>query len=110
MPRLSGRLAPLVVLACLLAGCQPPVPSPTPVPSYRCTPEAGGAEFDCTQHQYDEMVAKDKLYAEDEAVYRRFLVEDIRIMRAGGVSSPTPELLETTSGAFSTTRWLSTAT
>ena len=30
MPRLSGRLAPFVVLACLLAGCQAPSPTPTP--------------------------------------------------------------------------------
>ena len=55
------------------------------MPSYRCTPEAGGAEFDCTQHQYDEMVAKDKLYAEAEAVYRKFFVEDVRIFRKGGI-------------------------
>lgn len=100
MPILSGRLASIVVLACLLAGCQPAAPVPTPVPSYRCTPEAGGPEFDCTQHQYDDMVAKDKLYAEAEAVYRKFLAEDIRIMRAGGVLEPTPALLETASGAF----------
>ncbi|HSK31998.1 MAG TPA: hypothetical protein VK903_00805, partial [Propionicimonas sp.] len=70
------------------------------MPSYRCTPEAGGAEFDCSQKQYDDMVAKDKLYAEAEAVYRRFLAEDIRIMRAGGVPTPTPVLLETATGAF----------
>ncbi len=100
MPILSGRLASIVVLACLLAGCQPAAPVPTPVPSYRCTPEAGGPEFDCTQHQYDDMLAKDKLYAEAEAVYRKFLAEDIRIFRAGGVTEPTAVLLETTTGAF----------
>lgn len=100
MPNLSGRLASIIVAACLLTGCQPPAPVPTPVPSYRCTPEAGGAEFHCSQKQYDDMVAKDKLYAEAEAVYKKFLAEDIRIMRAGGVSNPTTILLETTSGAF----------
>ncbi len=100
MPILSGRLASIVVIACLLAGCQPAAPVPTNLPSFRCTPEAGGSEFDCTQHQYDEMVAKDKLYAEAEAVYRKFLAEDVRIMRAGGTDAPTPALLETTSGAF----------
>jgi hypothetical protein len=70
------------------------------VPSYRCTPEAGGAEFDCSQKQYDDMVAKDKLYAEAEAVYRRFFDEEVRILRAGGVVEPTPVLLGTTTGAF----------
>jgi hypothetical protein len=70
------------------------------VPSYRCTPEAGGAEFDCTQHQYDDMVAKDKLYAEAEAVYRKFMAEDARILRSGGLDEPTPTLLQTTSGEY----------
>ena len=100
MPNLSGRLASIIVAACLLTGCQPPTPPPSPLPSYRCTPEAGGAEFDCSPKQYDDMVAKEKLYAEAEAVYRKFLAEDIRIMRAGGVDAPTSVLLETTSGAF----------
>lgn len=100
MPNLPGRLASIVVFACLVAGCQPPAPAPTPVPSYRCTPEAGGADSDCSQHQYDEMVAKDKLYAEAEAVYRKFLAEDMRIARSGGISQPTGVLHETTTGAF----------
>ena len=100
MPNLSGRLASIIVAACLLTGCQPPAPVPTPVPSYRCTPEAGGAEFHCSQKQYVDMVAKDKLYAEAEAVYRKFLAEDIRIARGGGVSEPTEELLATATGAF----------
>ena len=100
MPNLPGRFSSIAVIACLLTACQPPAPVPTPVPTYRCTPEVGGAEFECSQKRYDDMVAKDKLYAEAEAVYRKFLAEDIRIMRAGGVSSPTPMLLETTFGAF----------
>jgi hypothetical protein len=95
-----GRLAVAVAAACLLAGCQPPAPTTTPVPTYQCTPEAGGAEFGCSQHQYDDMVAKDKLYAEAEAVYRKFFAEDVRILRSGGLSEPTPGLLETTTGAF----------
>lgn len=94
------RLAPAVVLACLLVGCVPPAPIPSPTPSYRCTPEAGGAEFECSQHQFDEMVAKDKLYAEAEDVYRRFFAEDVRILRLGGLNDPSPVLLETSSGAF----------
>jgi hypothetical protein len=66
----------------------------------RCTAEAGGAEYDCTPYEYDDMVAKDKLYAEAEAVYRKFLAEDERIARIGGVTEPTEVLLETTSGFF----------
>ena len=100
MPTLSGRLASIIVAACLLTGCQPPAPTPSPLPSYRCTPEAGGAEFDCSRKQYDDMVAKDKLYAEAEAVYRRFFEEDVRIFREGGITKPTPVLLETTTGDF----------
>lgn len=95
-----GRLAVTLFAACLLAGCQPAAPPPTPVPTYACTPEAGGAEFSCSQQQYDEMVAKDKLYAEAVAVYRRFLQEDLRISRTGGTDSATSVLLETTAEAF----------
>jgi hypothetical protein len=46
------------------------------------------------------MVAKDKLYTEAEAVYRRFLAEEARILRSGGVTEPTAVLLETASGEF----------
>lgn len=96
-----GRLVASVLLGgFVLAGCQPVLPSPSPVPTWRCTPEAGGEEFDCSQRQYDEMVAKDKLYAEAEAVYRRFLAEDLRISRAGGTEAATDELLATTAGDF----------
>ncbi len=100
MPTLSGPLASILVAACLLAGCIPAVPTPTPVPTYRCTPEAGGAEFDCGQKQHDDMVAKDQLYAEAEAVYRKFFEEDVRIYKAGGVDQPTPVLLATAHGTF----------
>lgn len=95
-----GRLAVTLFAACLLAGCQPAAPPPTPVPTYACTPEAGGAEFSCSQQQYDEMVAKDKLYAEAEAVYRRFFAENERIYRAGGIDSASQILLETTAAQY----------
>ncbi len=96
------RLVFTAASLCLLAACTPtsPTPTPSPAPSYRCTPEAGGDEFDCTQAQHDEMAAKDRLYAEAEAVYRKFYEENLRILRLGGVAEPTPILLETTSGAF----------
>lgn len=95
-----GRLAVTLFAACLLAGCQPAAPPPTPVPTYACTPEAGGAEFSCSQQQYDEMVAKDKLYAEAEAVYRSFLAEDARVLRNGGAIEPTSELTRVAAEAF----------
>lgn len=99
-PRRTAVSTAVLALALALAGCQPATTTPAPVPSYRCTPEAGGAEFDCSQHQYDDMVAKDKLYAEAEAVYRKYVAEDARIMRMGGVLKPTPGLLATTTGEF----------
>ena len=96
------RLVFTAAALCLVAACTPTAPTsaPSPAPSYRCTPEAGGDEFDCTQAQYDEMVAKDKLYAEAEAVYRKFFAEDVRIFRAGGITKASAVLLETTTGDF----------
>jgi predicted acyl esterase len=44
------------------------------------------------------MKAKDRLYAEAEAVYRRILDESTRIIRAGGVTEPTEVILATTEG------------
>jgi hypothetical protein len=109
-------IASVAVLAALglVAGCQPatsvtvPPASPSasvpesasPEPSFRCTPEAGGDEYDCSQAQHEEMVAKDALYAEAEEVYRRFHAEATRISRTGGVSEPTTELSATASGEF----------
>jgi len=46
------------------------------------------------------MTAKNKLYTQAETVYRKFLAEDERINRAGGVTKPTPVLLETTTGEY----------
>ncbi len=91
-----GLLVPLT----LLAACQQPSPTPAPAPSFRCTPEAGGDEYDCSQAQHDEMVAKDTLYAEAEAVFRKFFAENIRISRAGGLREATPVLLETSTGQY----------
>ncbi len=95
----------------LLAGCQPsgpvgptpssPPASPTasPTPTFACTPEAGGEETPCSQTQYDQMKARDALYAEAEAVFREYFAENIRISRAGGVEEPTEVILATTTGS-----------
>jgi len=101
--RLRRLAVATVVAACLLTGCQPAAtPTPSPAPSYSCTPEAGGDEFSCSQHQYDEMVARDKLYAEAEQVYRTFFAEDSRIYQEGGLDAPSQVILDTTTGDFFT--------
>ncbi|MCE1175066.1 MAG: hypothetical protein LWW77_10725 [Propionibacteriales bacterium] len=88
---LSAALAGVMV-----AGCAPA--DPAGQPTYSCTPEAGGTPFPCYKVQRDEYDKLDALYAEAEAVYRRYLAEDERILRAGGVEEPTPVMLETLSG------------
>ncbi len=82
-------------------GCTPTQPTTTPpAPSPTCTPEAGGNPYPCTPYDHDQMIAKDKLYTEAEAVYRAFLTENERIYRAGGVTEPTAALLKTTTGQY----------
>ncbi|MDQ7991276.1 MAG: hypothetical protein AAGC63_00755 [Propionicimonas sp.] len=81
-------------------GSPPASPSAAATPTFLCTPEAGGAESQCTQAQYDEMKAKDALYAEAEAVFREYFAENIRISRAGGIEEPTEVMLRTTHGAY----------
>ena len=100
MPRFALACAGAALAGLVLAGCQSAPPAPTPTPTFTCTPEAGGDPFPCSQFQHDEMVAKDALYAEAEAVYRRFLAEDVRIMRAGGVSEPSREIQATAGQEF----------
>lgn len=100
----------------LMTGCQPPspppptptnsqtspssAPSPVATPTYMCTPEAGGNETPCTKADHDTMEAKDALYTEAEAVYRRAFAENIRISRAGGVTEPTQVMLDTMHGFY----------
>lgn len=100
MPRVALACAGAALSGLVLTGCQSAPPAPAPTPTFTCTPEAGGDSFPCSQFQHDEMVAKDALYAEAEAVYRRFLAEDVRIMRAGGVSEPSDEIRATTAREF----------
>lgn len=96
----AAALGLICPLALITACQQAPAVTPAPAPILRCTPEAGGAEYDCSQAQHDEMVAKDRLYAEAEAVFRKFFAENIRISRAGGVVKATPVLLETSTGQY----------
>lgn len=101
--RIVVPIAVCLLLAACTAGPAPsptPTPTTTPEPTYSCTPEAGGAAYECSAFDYEQMVAKDKLYAEAEAVYRKFFAENVRIYRIGGVTEPTDALMETTTGRF----------
>lgn len=60
---------------------------PNVTPTFACTPEAGGTPSPCTQSQYDAMKAKDALYAEAEAVYRKFVAEDTKLLQTGGLAA-----------------------
>ena len=87
---LLRRVGSLVVgVVCVaLAGCSPsPVASPSPSATFLCVPEAGGDPVVCGPIEFEQAQRRDALYAEAEAVYRRFWVE----MRRVELSS-TPEL------------------
>ncbi len=85
-------LAAAVVATFLVPGCA------GPEPTYSCTPEAGGEPYTCVKAQYDLMVERDKLYAEAEAVYVKYFAENTRIFQSGGVTQPTPVMLDTLTG------------
>jgi hypothetical protein len=94
-------LSALTVLAVglsLLAGCTPA--DPVGQPTYACTPDDGSTPYSCYKVQYDAKAKEAALYAEAEVAFRRFLTEDERINRSGGVTEPTPVLLETTTGDY----------
>ena len=97
----SVSTALLAALARTLAGCigQTPVtPNPSPSPTFRCTPEAGGSEAPCSEQQYQEMKAKDALYAEAEQVYRTYTSKLIETMRNGGADTLPSEIKDFISG------------
>ncbi len=88
-------LAAAVVATFVVPGCAAPNQA-----TYSCTPEVGGEPYACVKEQYDLMVERNKLYAEAEAVYRKFLAEDERIYRSGGTDTPTAVLSETATGDY----------
>ncbi|HAM44202.1 MAG TPA: hypothetical protein DCM67_04130 [Propionibacteriaceae bacterium] len=96
IPKNSATLA--VIIALLGSGCTQP--DPNAAPSYTCTPSDGGTAQPCYKAEYDQKIKEDALYAEAEAVYRKFLAEDERIHRVGGASAATPVLLATTTGSY----------
>ena len=91
-------LAAAVLASTLLVGCQSPAATPTPTPSYSCTPEAGGTPAPCTQAEFEQMQKVDALYAEAEAVNATFRAEMERHYRMGGATELSPVFLETTAG------------
>ena len=80
-------------------GSVQPSPTPTPSPTFACIPEAGGDPVPCGPIEYEQAQKRDKLYAEAEAVYRRYWAE---LGRISFLEKPsfTSELEATTTGAF----------
>ncbi|MBK8459540.1 MAG: hypothetical protein IPL43_04545 [Micropruina sp.] len=95
---MSMRIAVSALSAVMvLAGCTPttPVTSPSPAPTFQCTPEAGGVAAPCSQAEFEQMQKTDALYAEAERVYRKYLAEDERVARQGGAAQLTKGYKET---------------
>ena len=93
---LSSALACSVLVAC--AGLSPA--SPTLSPAYRCVPEAGGDPVPCGPIEFEQAQARDALYAEAEAVYRRFWTRVGAALRFRIACSVSLEIEATTAGSF----------
>ena len=96
IPKSAAVIAALIALAA--SGCTQP--DPNAKPTYACTPSDGGTPQPCYKAEHDLQAKEDALYAEAEAVYRKFVAEEERIYRIGGVDKPTPTLLEVATGKF----------
>ena len=95
-------LAVALSMGTLTAACTgpaQPTPTSTPSPTFACIPEAGGDPVPCGPIEYEQAQKRDKLYAEAEAVYRRYWAELSRISLLENPSF-TDELASTTTGAF----------
>ena len=89
-----------VLVAVLVSGCVPQAPvKPSPsAPTFMCTPEAGGVKAPCSEQQFQQMEAKDALYAEAEQVYRTYTAELMSLVRKGGSKSIPSSLQRLISG------------
>lgn len=96
-----------VALACVsaltLAACGPTPPTtapttPAPQPTFQCTPEAGGTPAPCSQREFDDMMAKNALYAEAEDVQKKFQAHVDTALRLGGTDSLSPALESVVAG------------
>lgn len=95
-----ARAAALMLGLSFVAGCSPAVaPTPTPSPTYQCVPEAGGDPLPCGPIEFEASQRRDALYAEAEAVYRRYWAE---LRRVETMVNPevTAELESVTGGPF----------
>ncbi|HML52272.1 MAG TPA: hypothetical protein PKD84_12830 [Propionicimonas sp.] len=96
IPKSVAALA--VIVALLGSGCTQP--DPNAAPTYTCTPSDGSTPAPCYKAEHDQQVKEDALYAEAEAVYRKYIAEEERINRIGGIEDPTKVLLDTTTGSY----------
>lgn len=108
-----GRRAWIALALLGLLGCGPaqptdeatrpgtniPIDAPTsaspvvvPTPTFLCTPEAGGSSSPCSEDEHGRAAATDAQYERAEAVYRAYLAEYIRMLRAGGARELSPTL------------------
>lgn len=112
-PVVSGSVALAValsvVLSSALSGCSraATTPSPTttgsaaatPGASYTCSP-IGGTPTPCSPEQYTQEQAQAQLAEEAKRGYRRLVSELAALQRAGGATTPSPELTQTAGGAY----------
>lgn len=96
-------LAALVAASLLTVGCTSTpgtTTTPMPQPTFTCTPEAGGDGYPCSEADFQAMQAKDALYAEAEAVYRRYFEEVSRLERDYRDLEVTDTIRQTASGPY----------
>jgi len=96
IPRSAALFAAITAIA--LSGCTQP--NPNAAPTYTCTPSNGGTPQPCYKAEHDLQVKEDALYTEAEAVYRKFVVEEERIYRSGGIDEPSATLRDVATGDF----------
>lgn len=96
MKLLKATIAAVSTLT--LVSCSPSAPTsaptgmPAPTPTFACTPESGGTPVPCNQRQFDDMLAKDALYAEAEQVERQFIAHFNTAQRRPGTDVFPPSL------------------
>ena len=102
MFRRVAVLAVALSMSALAAACTgpaPPTPTSTPSPTFACIPEAGGDPVPCGPIEYEQAQKRDKLYAEAEAIFRKYWAEYDRQYHLPHPTLTEP-LVETTMGTF----------
>ncbi len=88
-----------------LVGCSPapdadPPQTPSPTPTYYCTPDTGGESSECSADDHAEQQRRDGLYAEATQSYQRFFDEHTKLLRAGGAEKATNALAAVAGGPY----------